>query len=101
MKILLAISLAVVIQVSLFGQSKGGPDYWRQYAFPTKNWCIDDRAGPNLLVSSAVKIEGTVSDEIEKPISEPKIYVGVRDCRQGISLLPQWLLLMAFSISAS
>jgi hypothetical protein len=69
----------LVLQIRLFGQTDSGVSDWRKYTSPTKKWCIDDRPGPNLSISRKTKIKGTVSDEIEKPITDTGEWVTVKN----------------------
>jgi len=72
---------ALVLQIPLFGQTNSGVSDFGKYASPAKKWCLDERPGPNLVVSRSTKIKGSVSDEIDKPIVDTEVWVTVRNSK--------------------
>ena len=83
MRIVLLIAAVLVLPFLLLGQAKNAANDFYKYASPSKKWCIDDRSGPNLVVSETAKIVGIVSDELEKPVVNSEVLVTVKTPQTG------------------
>ncbi len=83
---MLWIIAALTFQAQLFGQANSRASDLGKYASPTRNWCLDAGPRKNLFISQPVRVDGTVSDEIEKPITNSDTWVTVKDLKTNQSI---------------